>query len=179
MGLDSDDIFFHKPRRVVGVTPDGDWAVKGSTDLLKHHFLPLIGKTTNLAETLRRREEPPSIEREAEKPSEIFLKSISKEVTSAQEVPYWFSNFASIDHCIYGMYCHYQHSILLWKQLEGVPALIRQQKFHGIVVFINQKEKMEKKNLNSLLPLYASLACLIPSPTLRYTLLIRVLDSRL
>ncbi|KAL0793541.1 hypothetical protein Bca101_064918 [Brassica carinata] len=67
MGLDSDDIFFHKPRRVVGVTPDGDWAVKGSTDLLKHHFLPLIGKTTNLAETLRRREEPPSIEREAEK----------------------------------------------------------------------------------------------------------------
>jgi len=24
MGFDSDDIFFHKPRTVVGVTPDGD-----------------------------------------------------------------------------------------------------------------------------------------------------------
>ncbi|KAH0848713.1 hypothetical protein HID58_091616 [Brassica napus] len=88
------------------------------------------------------------------KPSEIFLKSISKEVTSIQvsyppsldprlvrrrlleqsctKVPDWLSNFASIDQCIYGIAIT-KHTILLglvphifhWRALQGSEQLLK------------------------------------------------------
>ena len=48
-GFGLEEMRFQRSLRVEGVWAAWESAAAGSTDLAKHHFLPLIGKTTNRA----------------------------------------------------------------------------------------------------------------------------------